>query len=344
VINMKGKSKKRLWVLFALLILLLAGVFVALASGSVQIPLTEIPGVLLDSETDHTAWRSILLRLRLPRMFLGFAVGASLGMAGCVFQGLLRNPMADPYIVGISAGAGFGAVLAMLFGLNFVVLGFGSLPFMAFCGALTTVLVVYQLARVGGKVPVTSFLLAGVAVGFLLNALMSLLMVAMGRDMHRVFYWLMGTFSGRGFGDLQVIIPYFVLGLGLIVFQLRNLNLLVLGEEAAANLGVDVEKSKVILIIGASLLTASAVAVSGLIGFVGLIVPHIMRLLVGPDHRFLAPLSGLAGGVFLIWGDTLARSLFPPLEIPVGIITALAGGPFFLYLLRRHQGRYFGQE
>ncbi len=340
---MGGERSRRWLVLICLAALLLTGALLAMAWGSVNIPWQKIPAILFDPQTEHASWRTILIRLRLPRILLGLVVGGALGMAGGVFQGLLRNPMADPYLVGISAGAGFGAVMAMLFGWNFTILGLGSLPFLAFAGALTTVFVVYRLARGGGKVPVTSFLLAGVAVGFLLNALMSLMMVGMGRDLHRVFYWLMGTFSGRGWNELRLLLPYFSLGFILVLWQLRNLNLLVLGEEAALHLGVNVEQTKVILIVGASLLTASAVAVSGLIGFVGLIVPHIMRLLIGPDHRYLVPFCGLAGGTFLMWGDTLARSLFPPLEIPVGIITALAGGPFFLYLLRRHQGRYFGQ-
>lgn len=190
--------------------------------------------------------------------------------------------------------------------------------------------------------PVTSFLLAGVAVGFLLNAVMSVLMVAMGRDLHRVLYWLLGSFSGRGWTQVQLIIPYFIIGLIILVTQARNLNLLVLGEEAALHLGVNVEKSKRLLIAGATLLTASAVAVSGLVGFVGLIIPHIMRILAGPDHRVLLPLSGLGGALFLLWGDTMARSLMPPVELPVGVITALAGGPYFLYLLRRYRETYFG--
>jgi len=340
---MGGERSRRGSVLLGLIILLGGGALLALAWGSVNIPWQKIPGILMDSQTEYASWRTILVRLRLPRIVLGLVVGGALGMAGGVFQGLLRNPMADPYLVGISAGAGFGAVMAMLFGWNFTILGLGTLPFLAFAGALLTVFTVYQMARVGGRVPVTSFLLAGVAVGFFLNAIMSLMMVGMGRDLHRVFYWLMGTFSGRGWSELNLLLPYFILGLLLVLWQLRNLNLLVLGEEAALHLGVNVERTKLVLITGASLLTASAVAVSGLIGFVGLIVPHIMRLLIGPDHRFLVPFCGLAGGVFLMWGDTLARSLFPPLEIPVGIITALAGGPFFLYLLRRHQGQYFGQ-
>lgn len=326
----------------ALLFALFLGVLIALAWGSVDIPWREIPMHLLQAQEGQEHFHTILIQLRLPRIILAILVGSSLGLAGSVFQGLLRNPMADPYLVGISAGAGFGALLALYWGLDFHFMGFGARPLFAFLGGICSVFIVYRLARVGGKVPVVSFLLAGVALGFFLNALMSLLMVAMSRDLHRILYWLMGTFSGRGWSQLQIILPYYLIGFVLVMSQARNLNLLVLGEEAAQHLGLHVERCKKILILGASMLTASAVAVSGLIGFVGLVIPHIMRLLGGPDHRYLMPLSALGGSVFLLWGDTLARSLMPPMEIPVGVITAMAGGPFFLYLLRRHQSSYFG--
>lgn len=328
---------KRITPFILLGIILIAGVILALAWGSVPISFFEIPRLLFNPGAEDFTMNLILMQLRLPRILLSIIIGASLGIAGCVFQGLLRNPMADPYLVGISAGAGLGALIAIFFRLDFMVLGLGALPLFAFFGGFATVFLVYYLAKVGNQVPVTSFLLAGVAVGFFFNALMSLLMVAMSRELHRVIYWLMGTFSGRGMLHVRMVLPYFLLGNILIISQARNLNLLCLGEEAAHHLGVNVERSKKILIFGASLLTASAVAVSGLIGFVGLVVPHIMRLFVGPDHRYLIPLTALGGAIFLVYGDTLARSLFPPTEIPVGIITALAGGPFFLYLLRRHQ-------
>lgn len=338
---MQGNLSKSV-IFIITLFLLLAGAFLALAWGSVPIPWSRLPVILFNPGPEEGTLQLILVQLRLPRIVLSMLVGFSLGVAGCVFQGLLRNPMADPYLVGISAGAGVGALMAMVLGWQFQVMGLGAGPFLAFAGGLGTVLFVYRLARVGGKVPVTSFLLAGVAVGFLLNAVMSVLMVAMGRDLHRVLYWLLGSFSGRGWTQVQLIIPYFIIGLIILVTQARNLNLLVLGEEAALHLGVNVEKSKRLLIAGATLLTASAVAVSGLVGFVGLIIPHIMRILAGPDHRVLLPLSGLGGALFLLWGDTMARSLMPPVELPVGVITALAGGPYFLYLLRRYRETYFG--
>ncbi len=337
------KSLSRWGFLIILLLLLVAGASIALAWGSVAIPWQRVLTIIVNPAPTEKTLHTILVQLRLPRIILSLLVGFSLAMSGCVFQGLLRNPMADPYLVGVSAGAGVGALLALYLGWQFKVLGFAAGPFLAFIGGLATVFLVYRLARIGGKVPVTSFLLSGVAVGFLLNAIMSLLMVLMSRELHRVLYWLMGSFAGKSWSQVAVIIPYFIVGSVLIIWQSRNLNLLVLGEEAAYHLGVDVERSKTVLIFGATTLTASAVAVSGLVGFVGLIIPHIVRLISGPDHRTLIPLSGLAGGVFLLWGDTIARSLLPPIEIPVGVITALAGGPFFLYLLRRHKQDYFGR-
>lgn len=281
---------------------------------------------------------TIIFHFRLARVILAVLVGAALAGAGVVLQGLLQNPMADPYILGISSGAALGAALALLFGLGSLAFGVFAVPALAFIGAAVTALAVYHLARTGGRVPMTTLLLAGIAMGSFLSALTSLVMVISGENLHQVIFWLMGGFGGRGWEQVQVLLPYVVAGSLPLFLLARELNLLLLGEEPAQHLGVEVERLKQVLLGSATLLAASAVAVSGIIGFVGLIVPHAVRLLVGPDHRVLLPASIFAGAIFLAVADTLARVVAAPLEIPVGVITALCGGPFFLYLLRSKKG------
>ena len=265
---------------------------------------------------------------------MSFIVGAGLAVAGAVFQGIIRNPMVDPYIIGISAGAGTGVMLALFLGIEIVIFNFSSLPAFAFLGAVLTVALVYQLARVGNKLPVLTFLLAGVAVSFILNSLMSFLMVIRTENLQQLVYWLMGSLAGASWSDIKMITPYFLIALITILYYLKDLNILLLGEESAAHLGLDVEKIKMILLSAASLLTASVVSVSGSIGFIGLVVPHIARIIIGPDHRKLIPMAAIFGGAFLLLADTFARTVMAPMELPVGIITALAGGPYFIYLLR----------
>ena len=309
---------------------------VSLSLGSTYIPINEIIKALLNRGSEDLSTYSIIInRIRLPRILLSFLVGAGLSVAGVIFQGIIRNPMVDPYIVGISSGAGTGVTLAIVLGLNFTFLGFETLPFMAFLGAIITVYIVYQLAKVDNKIPVMTFLLAGVAMGFVLNALTSFLMVIGTRDLHKIIYWLMGSLANSSWNDIKMMLPYFVVGIIPIFLYLHDLNIILLGEENAQYLGVDVEKVKIILIICATLITASVVSVSGSIGFIGLIIPHITRLLVGPDHRKLIPFSIIIGGLFMVVCDDLARVLLSPLEIPVGIITSLAGGPYFIYLLKQ---------
>lgn len=281
--------------------------------------------------------QAIVLEVRMPRVILASLVGAGLAISGVVLQGLLKNPLAEPYVLGISSGSALGAVLAILFGLGREALGFNAVPAGAFLLGMATALLVYNLARVGGKVTVSTLLLAGIAVGSLLQALTSLAMVVSGQELHRVVFWLMGGFVGATWSEVLNVLPY--LGVGMVpayVFS-RELNLLLLGDESARHLGTEVEKVKFILLVCASLMTAAAVSVSGVIGFVGLIIPHSVRLVVGPDHRVLVPAAGLVGAIFLVLADTLARTAGGAMEIPVGVITALCGAPFFIYLLRRER-------
>ena len=276
----------------------------------------------------------ILLQVRLPRVLLAFMVGGCLAAVGVGLQALLRNPLADPYVLGISSGAALGAAIALLLGIGTTVLAVSALPLCAFAGALISILLVYRIAVSYGHLPVHTLLLAGV----ILNAIFSALIMFITSivDPNRSFgimSWLMGTLMAPDYPALAALAVYLFAG-GLILFRQGGaLNLLTLGEEPARALGVEVERVKKIVFLSAALLTGAVVSVSGLIGFVGMVIPHAMRLLVGADHRLLLPASALVGGMFLTAADALARTLLAPGEIPVGVVTALVGGPFFIYLL-----------
>lgn len=333
--------------LLALATLLAAFCLVALGRGAVAVPVGDVARILvarlpLVGDRLLTAWAAgheqIVLVVRAPRVVLAAGVGATLGLSGAAFQGLLRNPMADPYVIGVSSGAALGATVAMSLGGG---LARGLVPVAAFGGALASIAAVYSLARSGGRVPLLNLLLAGIAVSSFLSALVSALMVFTHRDVRPVLFWLMGGFGGRGWFHVLAAYPYMLAGGLVVLASARELNALLLGEDSARQLGVDVERAKLVLVGAASLATAAAVSVSGIIGFVGLVVPHITRLVVGADHRILLPGSALAGAALLVMADTVARIALPPAEIPVGIVTALVGGPFFLYLLRRAHSRFW---
>lgn len=335
--------KKWLFWIFLLLLSLLFLGGLSISLGAVQIPFIEIWSIILNkifylnlparwSESEA----AIILKLRLPRMLAGLMVGGALSLSGAVLQALLRNPLADPFILGVSSGAALGAVLAILGGLSFTFLGGYAIPGVAFLGALITIFLVYFLSRVEGRVPTTTMLLSGVIVNSFFSAIIMFLITATSNEkLHSVTFWLMGNLGFFTFQILGAIFLYLLLG-GILLFYLaKDLNLLSLGEERAAELGVEVEKLKKISFLLTSLLTGAVVSVSGLIGFVGLIIPHLVRLLWGPDHRFLIPASAILGGLFLVGADLIARTIIAPGEIPVGVITALSGAPFFIYLLRR---------
>ena len=281
----------------------------------------------------RATYSTIVLQIRMPRILLAALVGLSLAIAGTVMQGFFRNPMADPSIIGVSSGAAVGAVAAIT--LPFALpLGL-ELQSAAFVGGVVTAFVVYYIATEGGRTPVATLLLAGIAVQTFLGAVISFMLLRSGSSLEEAVYWLMGHLhyaSWSRVGTLALILPPLLFGL---IAYSRDLNILLLGEEEAHNLGISVQRTKQLLLALSSIVTAMAVAVSGVIGFVGLIVPHMMRLLVGPDHRILLPTSALAGAIFLVAADTLARS--GPGEVPVGIVTAAVGAPFFLYLLRKRR-------
>jgi len=273
----------------------------------------------------------IVGEIRLPRIVLGAVVGAGLAIAGAVMQGFFRNPMADPSIIGVSSGAAVGAVTAIAFPLLLPM----GVQVSAFAGALAAAFGVYLLATQNGRTPVATLLLAGVAVQTFLGAVTSYVIVHSGRSIREAMYWLMGNLNAAGWHDVELALPVVVLGSVVLLAYARDLNVLLAGEEDAHTLGVEVERTKRVLLAVSSVVTAAAVSVAGVIGFVGLIVPHVMRLLVGPDHRVLLPTSALAGGAFLVAADTFARA--GPAELPVGIVTAFVGAPFFLYLLRNRE-------
>jgi len=280
---------------------------------------------------------TIILEIRLPRVILAGLVGAALATAGATYQGLFRNPLADPYLIGVAQGASLGAVIGFLLPTTWHGMGVGVVPLFAFAGALVSTAVVYGLARVGKTLPVTTLILAGVALGALLGSVVSYLIISSGEKMHGIIFWLMGSFSLSQWTDVKLVLPYVAVGIGVILLYARPLNVMQLDEEQAQQLGINVERLKLVLLVAATLITAAAVSFVGTIGFVGIIIPHAVRLIWGADHRFLLPLSVLTGAIFLILADLVARTAQAPTEMPIGVITALCGAPFFLYLLRRRK-------
>ena len=283
----------------------------------------------------------IVLRVRLPRVLLAAGVGACLAVAGALFQALLRNPLADPFILGVSGGAALGGIAVMTLGAA-VGLGYAAVAPAAFAGALGTLLLLFAVAGPTGRLSPTTLLLTGVVFNAFASAAIVFLASSAGlMEGASIFFWLIGNLSDASLTRAGTVAAFLVLGLAAALPLVRALNLLALGEEPAAQLGVEVERAQRVLLVASSLMVGAAVSVSGLIGFVGLIIPHLLRLVIGPDHRLLVPSAALAGAAFLVLCDTAARTLFGGRELPVGAITALAGGPLFLYLLRRSQLRSF---
>ena len=277
---------------------------------------------------------TIMMHIRLPRVLMGFVVGGSLAAVGVTLQALLRNPLADPYVLGVSSGAALGAALAMLLGIGASMMLLPVLPLCGFAGGLLALLLIYRLAQSQGRLPVHSLLLAGVILNAILTALIMFITSIMEPNRSAgLMAWLMGSLTAPGYPALGVLVAYAVLVLALVMHKAHALNVLTLGEETARSLGIETERIKKQLFVLTALLTGAVVSVSGMIGFVGMVVPHAVRLVVGSDHRLLLPASALVGGMFLVISDTLARTILAPAEIPVGIVTALAGGPFFLSLL-----------
>ena len=330
----------------------LAVVALALLStgvGSVSIPpltvarllLARLPFLRLPVDAPAT-FGAILFDIRLPRVALVALTGAALATSGTAYQGLFRNPLADPYLIGVASGAGLGAIVAIVLReAHPLSISPFLVPLGAFTGALATVALVYQLGRVGHSTPTTTLILAGVAVGSFATAVSTFLLLRLGQQMVHVMAFLLGGYSAAGWEAVVAVAPFTLGGFVLMEVYARPLNVLLFGEEQARQLGVDTRRVKRVVIVAATLTTAGAVAFSGLIGFVGLIVPHAARMLVGPDHRRLLPLAALGGAGFLMFADLLARIAVSPEELPLGVVTAFAGAPFFLFLLRRARNASF---
>jgi iron complex transport system permease protein len=326
-------------------ILLALAILLSVAVGSVFIP----PAVMFDVFRTGLAgakpapalapFATILFALRLPRTALVAVTGAALAGSGAAYQGLFRNPLADPYLIGVASGAGLGAILALTFGASSTLLGLIGVPAAAFAGAVITVLIVYELARVGRALPATNLILAGVAVSSFATALTSFLMLSSTGELRRALVWLLGGASQSGWSPVLAELPYVTLGLGLLLVMGHALNVMQVGEEQAQQLGLPVERVRLLVVGAATLATAAAVSFAGIIGFIGLVVPHVVRMIWGADYRRILPLSVIGGAALLLIADVLARVVMAPQEIPVGIITALVGAPFFLWVLRqvKHQ-------
>ncbi len=318
-----------------LLVALLLSVGITLGIGVVPLSPAELWRALLNRASDPTL-QTIVWELRLPRVLLALLVGGALGMVGAAFQGLLRNPLTDPYVVGVSAGSAVGAALAYLLGWHLRGYGLG-VSLLAFVSGLATLGLVMALSRTDGRLQPGAFLLMGVALSASLWGVMTLLLVLAGEEMARVLYWLLGGLLNADWQRVEGVAPLVLLGAVAMLTQARGLNLYAVDEEMAQHLGVRVERLKRVVLITGALMTAAAVAVAGIIGFVGWLVPHLLRRLVGGDYRLLLPLSALGGGLLLLWADTLARTLTRPAELPVGVITALLGTPLFVWVIRQYR-------
>ena len=340
--------RTRIYSMLGLLIGLIVIIALATTIGSVKIPLQTTVKILADRlplvNITHTwpgSLDTIIMDIRLPRIILAGLAGAALAVAGATYQGLFRNPLADPYLIGVAQGAALGAAVGFLLPVAWKISDFGLIPVLAFIGAIIATIVVYLLARVGKTLPVTTLILAGVALSALLQSIVSYLVISSNEKMHGILFWLMGSFSMSRWSEVGVVLPYVAVGTVVIIIFARLLNVMQLDEEQAQQLGVNVEKYKLILLAAATMITAAAVSFVGTIGFVGIIIPHAVRLIWGADHRFLLPLSVLVGAIFMILTDLIARTVLAPTEIPIGVITAVCGAPFFLYLLRRRKKAIF---
>lgn len=307
---------------------------------SLQIVAERLPGVNI-SVNWPIAFSTIVIKIRLPHTALIALTGSALAGSGAAYQGVFRNPLADPYLIGVASGAGLGAVTAMAVHWPDDLFGLYTIPIAAFMGAILTVALVYSMARVGKSLPTTTLILAGVAISSFATSLTSFLMLRSTHELRRAIGWLLGGSIITGWDPVLAILPYFLLGLGSLLISGHALNVLQFGEEQAQQLGLPAERVKALIILAASLTTAAAVSFSGIIGFIGLIVPHLARILWGPDYKRLIPLSILGGATALLLADMLARVLLAPQVLPVGIVTALAGAPFFLWVLRRAKNQAF---
>lgn len=304
---------------------------------SLKIIIEKIPFInkYIDMKDVINTHRIIIWQIRLPRILLAGIVGMGLSVVGVTFQSMFKNPMADPYVLGVSSGAALGATLSIVLGLPFI-------NIWAFCGAILTVLFVFQISKIGTKVQSITLLLAGIAISSMMSSIISVLMIFNRDKIEMIIFWIMGSVSAASWKHVSILLPVTLIGITVIMFFARELNLFLVGDDSAKSLGVETDKVKKILLVISSVIIAFTVSVSGIIGFVGLIIPHAIRLIIGPDHRALIPFSALGGALFMIICDTIARTIIPPTEIPVGAVTAIFGSPYFIYLLYRSKKKVLG--
>ncbi|AIE58725.1 FecCD family ABC transporter permease [Bacillus methanolicus] len=332
---------------FIAIIFFLSAILTGIAFGTVYVPVFSIIKIIgaeifrfSPIDSIDPMYSNIVMNIRLPRVLLAGLVGASLAIAGAAFQGLLRNPLADPYTLGVSSGASVGAVIALFFQITLPIAGMYTLPMLSITASIITVFLVLLFAqKIERSMKVETLILTGIIFSSFLGSLISLMIALTGEELRQIIGWILGSVSMRGWEYIKIILPFFIIGSCLLIMTTKELNALSFGEERAQHLGVNVHRRKLLIMISGSILTGAAVAVSGTIGFVGLVVPHFVRQLWGPDHRHLLPLSMIIGGGFLILADLVSRTIIAPSELPIGVITSLIGAPMFAVILLRRRER-----
>lgn len=343
----KRKAFYLVLVIYSMVTILILLVFVS--QGTADIPIIDVVKIAgnkipyiskyFDVSNIKESSKLIVLNLRFPRVIMAFLVGSALASSGLIFQGVFRNPMAEPYVLGVSSGAALGATIIMILGINFTILNFSAISIGAFIGAISVSMFVFFVANLQKSNNVTILLLTGIAISFFFSSIISLLMT-LNRDLiENIFFWTMGSVSTATWDKVGSIIIGIGMGIAVFLYYAKELNLILIGESNAKTLGVNVNRVRAILLYTASFVSALVVSVSGIIGFVGLIIPHATRLVIGPDNRRLLPFTIITGGLFLVVSDGIARSIAPPMEIPLGVITALIGTPYFIFLLIRKKFR-----
>jgi ABC-type Fe3+-siderophore transport system, permease component len=328
------KKVKHRKLFFIILISLVIIALYSLTLGAADISFIKALAIIKDTllnKSNGDIMSKIIINIRGPRILMAILTGMGLAVSGAAFQGIFKNSMGDPYVLGVSSGAALGAAIGLV--LNLESNNYIFITLLAFIGAITTMLLVYNIARVGGRIPTETLLLSGIAVNFLFSSLISLLMILKKEAMDKIIFWTLGSFNSSSYSQVVIVIPIVFICAALIYSKYKDINILSLGEESAYSLGVQGENSKKFLVILSSLIVATLVSFSGIIGFVGLVIPHIVRIVVGSNNREVIPFSALFGGIFLVVCDTIARTIIPPTELPVGAITALIGAPYFMYLL-----------
>ncbi len=331
----RKRSIRTMIAIISLIVITLIAILLDLGWANWPLSISEVIDVLLGGGSSVD--RTIVLDINLPRVVMGMFVGAGLAISGAVMQALFRNPMASPYILGLSNGAALGASIGMIFTISFIPVAI-TVPVLAFIFCLGTMMLVYSLSRVGGNTQMETLLLSGIAVSALLSALVSLMTFLAGDQMEGIVFWTMGSLSKATWSNLMFVIPVISVGAFIMIMMSRELNAMMLGDAHAMDLGVDVRRVRILLLICTTLVVAAAVSFVGVIGFVGLVIPHVVRLIIGPDNRLLIPLTVVAGASYLVICDYIAHCMYGISGVlPIGIITALIGGPYFIYLLRRRK-------